>query len=178
MLQPDILRPLVALPEPELHFSGYCIGAIGRLVELHAQVYHARCGFDSRFEVFVAKELADFIEHFDPRYDGLWLCKQRETIIGCVAIDGHEHGTDGGRLRFLIVDPQWLGHGIGYQLMEKAISFCKGKSMPKIFLWTTPALLEARRLYEKFGFVLVDEVAHEDWGNSTTHQRFELMLSP
>ena len=62
--------------------------------------------------------------------------------------------------------------------MKEAIEFCKTRLMSRIFLWTTPALHQARQLYEKFGFVLVSEVPHEDWGNAVVHQKFELMLRP
>jgi N-acetylglutamate synthase-like GNAT family acetyltransferase len=156
--------------------SGYCIGAIGRLVELHALVYHELCEFDSRFEIFVAREIADFIENFDPACDGLWLYKRGDEIIGSIAIDGHDKDLKGARLRFLIVDPRCHNQGIGSKLMAESIQFCKQQSMSKIYLWTTQALVDAKRLYEKFGFSLVEQIPHDDWGNATVHERFELLL--
>lgn len=164
------------LPNSDEHVSGYSIGSIGRLVELHALVYHDLCGFDARFEVFVARELADFIEKFDPNCDGLWLYKQANKIVGCIAIDGHDKDLQGARLRFLIVDPLCHGKGIGSRLMTESINFCKQKSMPRIYLWTTPALRDAGRLYEKYGFVLVEESPHDDWGTAAVHERYELQL--
>ncbi len=156
--------------------TGYCIGAIGRVTELHAMVYHDLCGFDVNFEVFVAKEFADFQANFDARHDGLWLYKHDHRIVGCIAIDGSLHESDGARLRFLIVDPACQGKGIGKTLMEEAIKFCQARLISRIFLWTTPALQQARRLYEQFGFVLVSETPHQDWGKAVVHQRFELLL--
>jgi N-acetylglutamate synthase-like GNAT family acetyltransferase len=156
--------------------TGYCIGALGRVTELHAVIYHQLCGFDVNFEVFVAKELADFQANFDALRDGLWLYKRNNRIIGCIAIDGSQHESEGARLRFLIVDPECQHTGIGKALMKEAIEFCKTRSMSRIFLWTTPALDQARRLYEKLGFALISEVPHEDWGNSVVHQKFELIL--
>jgi hypothetical protein len=49
--------------------------------------------------------------------------------------------------------------------------------MTTIFLWTTRALGDARRMYEKFGFVLVEETPHEDWGTATIYEHFELRLA-
>lgn len=166
----------VSAPLDEI--TGYCIGAIGRVTELHALVYHERCGFDVNFEVFVARELSEFQAHFNSQHDGLWLYKRANCIIGCVAIDGSRRETEGARLRFLIVDPECRRNGIGQILMQKAIDFCQDRLMHRVFLWTTPALREARQLYEKFGFVLVDEVPHQQWGNTVVHQRFQLHLAP
>jgi len=159
------------------YISGYCTGSIGRLVQLHAHVYKELCGFDSRFEAFVARELGDFIENFDPTCDGFWLYRDAENVVGCIAIDGHDRDGAGARLRFLIVDPDWGNQGIGTKLMAQAINFCKKKQMPKIYLMTTPALRDARRLYDRFGFVQVGETLHDDWGVASVHQRFELNLA-
>ncbi len=171
----SVVQPGVC-PKAGQYMTGYSNGAIGRLVQLHAVVYNELCGFDSRFEVFVARELADFIENFDSECDGFWLYKEADNIIGCIAIDGHDKDGLGARLRFLIVDPLQNGQGIGTKLMAQAVNFCKKKQMPKIYLWTTPTLQDARRLYDKFGFVLVDEEPNDHWGTSTIHQRFELDL--
>lgn len=158
------------------YISGYHTGCIGRLVQLHAIVYRDLCGYDSRFEAYVAKELGDFIENFDPSCDGLWLYRDAEDTIGSIAIDGHDKDNAGARLRFLIVDPTRVKQGIGTQLMAEAMSFCEKMQMPKVYLWTTPALGDARRLYERHEFVLVQEEAHDDWGTPSVHQRFERNL--
>jgi N-acetylglutamate synthase-like GNAT family acetyltransferase len=163
--------------DPKAEITGYSIGAIGRLVELHAVTYHQRCGYDVGFEVFVARELADFFTNFDPACDGLWLYKKAGSVIGCIAIDGHASATEGARLRFLIVDPAQQKRGVGKVLMENAIAFCLDRSISNVFLWTTSTLYEARQLYEKFGFVLVEEKSCLDWGVKSIHQRFRLNLN-
>jgi N-acetylglutamate synthase-like GNAT family acetyltransferase len=162
--------------EAKAEITGYSIGALGRLVELHAVAYHQRCGYDFSFEVFVARELADFITNFDPACDGIWLYKKAGAIIGCVAIDGHTSTTDGARLRFLIVHPAHQGRGVGKALMENAMAFCKDRSIKQVFLWTCSTLYEARQLYEKFDFSLVEERSSKDWGVNSIHQRFQLTL--
>jgi GNAT superfamily N-acetyltransferase len=167
---------LTLIQNPQHDLSSYCIGAIGRLVELHAVFYHERCGYDGNFEIFVAREIADFMANFDAGHDGLWLYKEGGSILGSIAIDGSNRFTEGARLRFLILDPSCRGKGIGQMMMRTALTFCQARFMNKVFLWTTPALIEARRLYEKFGFELVKEVPYEGWGTETLHQRFELVL--
>jgi N-acetylglutamate synthase-like GNAT family acetyltransferase len=163
--------------EPKAEITGYSIGSIGRIVEMHAVAYNQRCGYDFSFEVFVAKELGEFITNFNPACDGLWLYKKNGAIVGCVAIDGHGSATEGARLRFLIVHPAHQGRGVGKVLMENAVSFCKDRSMSTVFLWTASTLYEARQLYENFGFSLVEERSSKNWGVNSIHQRFQLTLS-
>jgi N-acetylglutamate synthase-like GNAT family acetyltransferase len=184
--RPTALAPTPIIPltqyvfvypqEPKAEITGYSIGAIGRLVELHALAYHQRCGYDFSFEVFVARELGEFITQFNPACDGLWLYKKAGAIVGCVAIDGHNAGSEGARLRFLIVHPAHQGRGVGKVLMENAVSFCNDRSIKQVFLWTSSTLYEARQLYEKFGFSLVEERSSKDWGVTSIHQRFQLTL--
>jgi hypothetical protein len=45
----------------ETIFTGYLPGAIGRIVELHANTYHLDWGFGVFFEARVAKEMAAFL---------------------------------------------------------------------------------------------------------------------
>lgn len=183
-MQKSNIKPLAVVPRSgsmEIcpYFTGKngTIGALGKLTELHALVYHQRCGFDANFELYVAKELAEFIQNFDAQFDGFWLLRKSGSTLGSIAIDGHQRGAQGARLRFLIVAPEAQGHGAGRKLMQQAIDFCRNAELTQLFLWTTPALTEARNLYESFGFALSQEVNHEGWGASAVHQRFELTLS-
>lgn len=159
-------------------FCGYEIGAIGRLTQLHARVYHNRLGWDSRFEVQIARELADFIERFNATYDAIWLYKRYNAIVGCLAVDGSGGNTGGARLRFLIVDPQCQRNGIAKALMRRAVEFCRTRGITQIAAWTTPELFEARQLYEKCGFVLSGEMVHDICGRTVTLQQFQLTLQP
>ncbi len=163
--------------DPKAQITGYSSGALGRVIELHAVAYAQRCGYDAGFEVFVARELSHFVTKFDPAFDGLWFYKRHGAIIGCIAVDGHGAASEGARLRFLIVDPTQQRRGVGKLLLENALAFCRDRSMSKVFLWTVSTLLEARRLYEHFGFYLAEERTSKDWGVKSIHQRFQLTLN-
>lgn len=156
--------------------SGYSVGAIGRLTQLHARVYQDRCGFDVHFEVAVARQLADFMSHFDAETDCIWLYKKWNAIIGCIAVDGSRKDTEGARIRFFIVDPQCQRQGIGRVLLRKAIDFCKAQKMRQIVLWTTADLPECKRLCQTMGFELADEMPYDAWGQTLVHQKLVLNL--
>jgi GNAT superfamily N-acetyltransferase len=107
--------------------TGYLPGAIGRIVELHANYYYLNWGFGLFFEARVAKEMSEFLSRFDETRDGLWIVWLNDRIEGGVAIDGVKAATDGAHLRWFILSSEVHSQGFGKRLMEEAISFCKKK---------------------------------------------------
>lgn len=156
--------------------TGYLPGAIGRIVELHANYYHLDWGFGLFFEARVAREMSEFLSRFNETRDGLWIVSFNDRIEGGIAIDGIKARTDGAHLRWFILSEEVRGRGFGHRLMEEAISFCKKKDYRKIYLQTFEGLHAARHLYEKFGFRLVHQAEGTQWGNNVTEQKFELLL--
>jgi len=156
--------------------TGYFPGAIGRIVELHANYYYLNWGFGLFFEVRVAKEMSEFLSRFDETRDGFWIVCLNNRIEGGIAIDGIKAATEGAHLRWFILSPEVRGRGFGNRLMEEALSFCKKKGYGKIYLETFDGLHAARHLYEKFGFKLVQQAEGSQWGKKVTEQNFQLLL--
>jgi len=163
-------------PSKPFTIQGYLPGAIGRVTELHARYYRQYWGFDLNFEAEVATELSEFLKRFNPERDGFWLALQDEVIVGAAAIDGGGAGGGRARLRWFIVSPEHQGRGLGRRLMEEALDFCRRAGIRQVYLWTFQGLEPARRLYERFGFRLVEERRDQDWGPDVVHQLFELDL--
>jgi GNAT superfamily N-acetyltransferase len=82
--------------------------------------------------------------------------------------------TRGAHLRWFIVSDALRGRGVGTMLMDAAMEFCRDKGYSQTYLWTFAGLSAARRLYEKAGFVLVEERSGAQWGVEVKEQRFEL----
>ena len=160
----------------ETIFTGYLPGAIGRIVELHANYYHIDWGFGLFFEARVAKEMCEFLSRFDEARDGFWIISLNDRIEGGIAVDGIKARTDGAHLRWFILSPEVRGRGFGHRLMEEAISFSKKEDYRNIYLETFEGLHAARHLYEKFGFRLVQQAEGVQWGKKVTEQKFELLL--
>ena len=158
-----------------MDITGYYPGTIGKITELHATYYHDNWDLDVTFETQVGRELSEFIDHFLPERDGLWIAQLSGTFAGSVAIGGSETEGD-ARLRWFIVAPAFQGRGIGRKLLRMAISFCRERKYGEIYLWTFQGLDRARSLYENEGFILSKEKKAHQWGIDLTEQLFRLRL--
>ena len=160
----------------DFQFSGYYPGLVGQITEIHAVYYHEHWGFDVSFETQVGRELSVFVSEFDNDRDGLWAATRDGKFAGAIAIDGHNASTQGARIRWFIVAPEFQNAGLGQQLISRTVQFCKDRNYPKIFLWTFEGLEAARRLYERQNFQLSETHEVEQWGQVIKEQKFELIL--
>jgi len=80
------------------------------------------------------------------------------------------------QLRWLLLHPEVRGRGLGRQLVEGALDFCRDVRYSSVFLWTVNTLPIAAQLYKSVGFKQTDELTHELWGSTVTEVRYELAL--
>ena len=156
---------------------GYVPGSLGRVAELHGAYYHDHWRFGLFFEAKVAVELLEFLKRYDERRDGFWTALVNGRVEGSITIDGIHAENEGAHLRGFIISDALRGKGIGNQLINTAISFCRREGYNRIYLWTFEGLGAARRLYEKVGFRLVEEQKGTQWGTEVNEQRFECSLT-
>lgn len=157
--------------------QGYLPGAIGRIAELHGEYYHQHWNFGLFFEAKVAIELSEFLKRFKESRDGFWAVLLDGRVEGSLIIDGIHSGTEGAHLRWFIISDALRGEGVGNQLIQTAISFCRSSGCGKVYLWTFEGLEAARHLYEKAGFKLVEEHKGTQWGTEVNEQKFECALA-
>jgi GNAT superfamily N-acetyltransferase len=149
-------------------------GDIGYLTYLHGLLYAEECGYNQKFEAYVAGGLAEFVQSFSADKDRIWLAETSGRIIGSIAIVGNSKVE--AQLRWFLVHPGYRKLGIGKKLLEEALQFCKERGYKIIFLWTTSELVEAGRLYIRFGFSKTEEKTHKIWGKRVTEERYDLCL--
>ena len=161
----------------DIEYVGYYPGVVGKIIESHAVYYYENWGFDVSFETQVGGELSEFVQRFNSNTDGLWVAVLKGEIGGAIAIDGSDAFTEGARLRWFIVAPHFQGHGIGKNLIERAIEFCKQRHFPTSYLWTFQGLEDARRIYEAFDFRLWEENKVTQWGRNIIEQKYVLRIA-
>jgi GNAT superfamily N-acetyltransferase len=151
--------------------------APGCIVELHASYYAEHWGFGEYFESKVASGVAEFLDRYDPARDGLWLATVAGRVEGAIAIDSSRAHAEGAHLRWFIVSESMQGRGVGGQLLRVAMDFCREHDYPRVYLWTFLGLDAARHLYEREGFVLVEQKRGDQWGTEVLEQRWECPIT-
>jgi DNA-binding MarR family transcriptional regulator/GNAT superfamily N-acetyltransferase len=152
--------------------SGYRIGLIARLTEMHARYYARAAGFGAAFEAVVARDLAEFAGRLARPCNAIWAATLGEHIGGGVAIDGEDLAPGIAHLRWFIVDDGLRGGGLGRRLLRAALDFADAQGFVETHLWTFRGLEAARHLYEAHGFALAEERTGRQWGSEVLEQRF------
>lgn len=164
-------------------------GDIGAVIRLHGSVYAREQGWDWRFEAFAAGTFGRIAERWDPSCDRIWIAERAGEVVGCIAIlavDVERQAVSGvagtepavAQLRWFVVAPSARGQGLGRNLIDEALSFCRSAGYSRVFLWTTASLTAAAHLYRTRGFVLTHQETVEQWGGVVTEERYDLDLAP
>jgi DNA-binding MarR family transcriptional regulator/GNAT superfamily N-acetyltransferase len=161
-------------PPPVVTLRAPVSGDFGWIVQRHGQLYAQEYGWDETFEALVARIVADYADEHDPKRDAAWIAEVNGERVGCVFCMKKEH--DVAQLRILLVEPSARGMGIGGRLVEECIRFAKRAGYKQVMLWTNDVLVDARRIYERVGFRLVDEEAHHSFGHDLVGQNWMLDL--
>jgi len=112
---------------------------------------------------------------FDRARDRSFIAEIDGRTVGAVVVVREEAGV--ARLRLLYVEPDVRGRGVGWRLIEEAISFARAAGYERLVLWTTSSQTAARRLYARAGFERTAQVSVERWGSSTIDETWELDLT-
>jgi threonine dehydratase len=93
----------------------------------------------------------------------IWVALQGSQLAGTVSIVVKPEGV---YVRSMAVLPSVRGLGIGYRLLNEIESFARANGYGRLFLSTTPFLLPAIHLYERFGFQRTTDGPHDLFGTT------------
>lgn len=149
-------------------------GDMGIVVQQQARLYAREYGWNSEFEALVADIVAKYLREFDASCERCWIAEKDAAVIGSVFVVRHDQTT--AKLRMLYVDASARGLGIGKRLLEESLRFARDAGYQRMILWTTDVLGDARRLYQKAGFQLVEEERVQSFGKELGSQVWALDL--
>jgi len=149
-------------------------GDMGRVVQLHGELYAREFGYNVEFEALVARIASDFVLEHEPRWERCWIAERDGAVVGSVFLVRQSRTT--AKLRLLILDPSARGLGLGRRLTRACIRFAKEKGYRKMVLWTQSHLAAARAIYEGEGFRKISGQKHRSFGKRLVAEIWELKL--
>ncbi len=150
-------------------------GDLGWVVLAHGEVYDQQFGWNTDFETLVARIVADYAENRDPAREAGWIAEVDGERAGCIfCMASGEPAV--AKLRILLVTPGARGLGLGTRLVEECLRFAREAGYVQVTLWTNDVLVAARKIYQDFGFRLIDEERHHSFGHDLNGQNWVLDL--
>ncbi len=148
-------------------------GDLEKIVRYHDEYYSEHYGFNHDFGKYVEGPLIEFFGRNSPM-ERIWLLEDQTGLKGCITLA--RVSDQEAQLRWFYVDESLRGRGYGQKLINLLIGFAIEKKYQRIILWTVSLLEEARRMYERNGFALVEEHAGFLWGRALVEQKFARRL--
>jgi GNAT superfamily N-acetyltransferase len=149
-------------------------GDLGEVTALHGLLYAAEYGMDQTMEAYCGEGLCRFAldrAERGPAAGELWVAERDGRILGSIAML-EENGV--GRLRWLLLDPDARGLGLGRRLVELSLDYARERGFPGVYLTTIAGLDAAHGIYRAAGFELTESESISKWGIDTLEQRFDL----
>ena len=150
-------------------------GDMGRVVQLHGELYAREFGYDTRFEALVAEIAAGFVRNFRPGWERCWIAEMNGEVVGSVFLVRQSRTV--AKLRLLVLDPKARGLGLGRRLTRSCIQAARKSGYRKLALWTQSHLAAARAIYQAEGFRKVSSSKHRSFGKRLVAEEWELTLA-
>lgn len=145
-------------------------GDLGYVIHRQALLYAQEFGWNNEYEALVAEIVSKFVREFKPARERCWIAEKDGKVVGSVFIVEQDAAT--AKLRLLYVDPAARGLGIGSRLVDECLRFARQAGYARMVLWTNSVLADARRIYDRAGFALVEEETHHSFGEDLVGQVF------
>lgn len=151
-------------------------GDLGWIIARHAEYYGREFGFSRDFEAYVLRTLAEHLQQASHR-SRIWIAEQAGVRLGSMGVV--QVSDTRAQLRWLLVEPEARGLGLGKKLFTTALEFCKACGYQEAFLWTIADLGAARTLYTAQGLEIIEskpgimggkEMIEECWACKLEHE--------
>jgi peptidyl-dipeptidase Dcp len=146
-------------------------GDIGQVTFLHGYWYSKEYDYGLGLEMYVAVGLSEFYQNHDPAKERVWVCEHEGRMIGFLLLMNRK---DSAQLRYLIIESNYRGIGLGKKLTTLFMDFLKQCGYQSAYLWTTHEQTKAIEIYKKMGFRLTEEKQSDTFGKWLTEQRYDL----
>ena len=149
-------------------------GDLGWVTHRHGMLYAEEYDWNVEFEALVASIVAGFGKQRDPAREHCWFAEIDGQIAGSVFLV--KLSDDVGQLRLMYVEPSARRRGIGSRLIAECLAFARSAGYRTVKLWTNSVLVDARRLYAKTGFRLVQSEPAPAFGQNLVSEFWEIEL--
>ena len=104
--------------------------------------------------------------------DTTFVAKDGKKMIGYVDLQHQE--DQGTHITHLYVVPEWRRHGVATRLIDAATDLTRSLDSLPVYLWVTRSNSDARRFYERNGFVKTDELRPFEPGSRMLQVKYVL----
>lgn len=169
------LEALFGAANPRIVVRGPRPGEIGHIIARHGELYVGQLGYPPAFERYVVQAFAEFVADFAPPRDRIFIAERAGRFAGSIASKGLAGRA--AQLRFLLVEPDARGLGLGRRLVRAMIGHARRLGERRIVLDTASDLTAARGLYAAHGFRKIASATGEPFlPRGVASERWELAL--
>ena len=144
--------------------------AIRRQREIFGQEF----GFLDSSHPYAERAQRDFAANWREGKDFLLIARKDGKFAGTITLMGET--DDVARLRFLIVENELRGMGLGKAIVTTALEWAKEMGYTHVWLTTHSVLTTALKMYQSLGFVKTAEESAEEVCPGATEITYEIDL--
>lgn len=116
------------------------------------EAYAIVCEYYDAVDVYVRDDAEAFRREYFGSGAGIWLARDGETVVGCIALRPLQEVAGGGEVKRLYVKPEYRGQGIAEQLLEALEAYARESGYGAIYLDSKDDLKTALRFYARHGY--------------------------
>ncbi|MBR2991429.1 MAG: GNAT family N-acetyltransferase [Solobacterium sp.] len=140
--------------------TDFTMDDIAHVIRRQMQIFKDEFGFTDEENDPVEDLIRDFAVHLDPAKQFILLVKRNDTPVGSVFFT--EDGEKTGRLRFVYMETEERGKGLGKAMIAAAMQKAREAGYTHMWLSTYNILTVARNMYGSLGFHRTKE-GPADW---------------